>query len=266
MINPVDEVFIDLRTSCTKDEAVAKMLGWMKGNIRPKYIEVTEHGIPAEQLQHLHSLEGSLQDELLEQREAARRKLIEAAESDGDIGEAYEAVEKCDDLIRKAATYLLDIDDEISKGESSDLRIDRQATDSSGIIHITIKSLDQWARQYGISIIEASASNTENANALTQLEEQYEEEDNDLEQGLSKKSAESLYTTLAFLVEAYIAADKSSRRPDGSPNVLAIAENLESLATCASKQGTTIPGQGAQSIKKRITKALEIQRLNPNTK
>ena len=33
MINPEDEVIDDLRTSCTRDEAVIKMFGWMQGPI-----------------------------------------------------------------------------------------------------------------------------------------------------------------------------------------------------------------------------------------
>lgn len=256
MINPVDEVFIDLRTSCTRDEAVAKMLGWMKGNIRPKYIEVTEHGIPAEQLQHLPTLEGSLQDELLEQREAARRKLIEAAESDGGIGEAYEAVEKCDDLIRKAASYLLDMDDEISKGESSDLRIDRQATDSSGIIHITIKSLDQWARQYGISVIEALVLNTENTNLPSQPEKQGNA--NGSGKGLSTAATDNLYVSFAFLIEAFI--DKTQKYGSrDKPNVSTIAQHIESIAV-ESNNKEKLAGQSKEAIKDRIEEALKIKR------
>ena len=36
-----DEIVIDLRTTCSKDEAAAKLLGWLRGPIYPKYIQVT---------------------------------------------------------------------------------------------------------------------------------------------------------------------------------------------------------------------------------
>lgn len=36
-----DEIVIDLRTTCSKDEAAAKLLGWLRGPIYSKYIQIT---------------------------------------------------------------------------------------------------------------------------------------------------------------------------------------------------------------------------------
>ncbi|MDO9273348.1 MAG: hypothetical protein Q7T94_10065 [Rugosibacter sp.] len=167
MINPEDEILVDIRTSCTKDEAVAKLLGWMQGHIRQKYVRVTLHGVSEDQLPYLHSLDRPLQEQLLELREAARHQLIEAAESDATFMEMQakeNAVIKADDQINQAATYLLDIDDEIRRGEESELIIDRQATESTGSAHITIRSLDKWAREkYGKQILGSSSSGMSSA-------------------------------------------------------------------------------------------------------
>lgn len=101
MVNPEDEIHIDFQTSVTKEEAVAKMLGWMQGPIYPKYIQVTENGISADQLTSLHFMDGSLKEQLLELRETARSEFLDAVEADlpfETIREKEEAVEKYDAL------------------------------------------------------------------------------------------------------------------------------------------------------------------------
>jgi hypothetical protein len=35
MINPEDEIIVDLSTSCTKEVAVTKLFGWMKVGFQP---------------------------------------------------------------------------------------------------------------------------------------------------------------------------------------------------------------------------------------
>jgi hypothetical protein len=171
MINAEDEVYVDLSTSCTKDEAVAKMLGWMQGQKRLKYIQVSAHGISADQLPYLHTLEAPLNEYLMALRESARHELLDAVEAGAANEVIYEkddAVAKCDALINKAMSYFLDINEELDKDESSELKIDRPKSESSDEIHITLKSLDRWARKnYGIHILEStvnSGSNPSNAN------------------------------------------------------------------------------------------------------
>jgi hypothetical protein len=157
MINAEDEIYYDLRTSCTCDEAVAKLLGWMRGPIRRRHLSVTEHSDSVTDLPHLDSLNGSLQQTLEEMRETARQDLLDAVEAgvstyvflDKDF-----AVRRFDALTIDAATYLADINDELAKGGASALRIDSMATAKSGVVHISLRSLDDWAsRRYGISIL-----------------------------------------------------------------------------------------------------------------
>lgn len=164
MILPEDEVIIDLKTSCTKDEAVAKMLGWMKGSIRKRVINVTEHGIPADELPYLHTFEGPLESYLVDLRNAATDELLKAFEMDAadDVRvEKDNAVDKCVEKIELAHAYLADIDDELAKGELSALRIDKENTRKFGEERITIRSLHDWAlKKYGLHILTSSKSAT----------------------------------------------------------------------------------------------------------
>lgn len=262
MINPEDEILIDLRTSCTKDEAAAKMLGWMQGNIHSKYIKVTEDGISGDQLPFLQSLEGSLQDQLQELHEAARNALLDAAEanlSDEIIQERVAAITRCNALTQNAGAYLAAIEDELAKGEASGLRIDRQATDETGEIHITIKSLDDWANtKYGISIIDPSPKYEidNSSNQQKGLEENGK--------GLSNVKAQNLYTSFAFLVEAFAQIATGFKHEDDSPNVKAISERIAKLSETANK-GQQLAGQSTHAIKKRIEEAAKIKRsILPN--
>jgi hypothetical protein len=191
-------------------------------------------------------------------RETARLALIESVEAGDSISitqEKKEAVEQCDEQIRKAASYLVDIEDEIAKGDSSDLKIDRHRTNKMGTIHITLKSLDQWARKnYDISILDQSPKPlTENPS--TQPESQQEKKP---ESGQTK--LENLFTSFAFLVEALAGngTGKEFRHDDGRPNISTISARLARLAADANKK-QPLSGQGAEAIKKRIKEAMHIK-------
>ena len=137
MINAEDEIYYDLRTSCTRDEAVAKLLGWMRGPIRSGHLPVAGHGDSVTDLPHLDSLNGSLQQTLEEMRETARQDLLDAVEAGVSTNVFLDkdfAVRRFDALTIDAATYLADIDDELAKGGASALRIDSMATAKSGVV------------------------------------------------------------------------------------------------------------------------------------
>jgi hypothetical protein len=125
MINLDDEMLPDLSSSCTTDVAVAKMLGWMHGPLRRKYTLVTLNGVSEDQLPLLYSLDVSLDEQLLELLEAAKNALYKAAES----GASAEGLQELAGVVTK----------------------------KTGVTHITLKSLDQWARkEHNIAIIEPS--------------------------------------------------------------------------------------------------------------
>lgn len=170
MIKPEDATIIDPRESFTIEEAVAKMLGWMHGPIRLQTIQMDDRGILPDQLPHLHSLFISLDDILDQLRERARLEMLDAADAyeaagrpeEGAVLEAVwekeDAVTQCTELIISANFYKSEINKELAKGESSALKIDQPETDKTGVDHIRLHSLDAWAKQYGVSIIDAPES------------------------------------------------------------------------------------------------------------
>lgn len=254
MINSEDPIVVDLRTSCTKDEAVAKLLGWMRGPIRRKYTLVTEAGIPVDQLPKMHSIGGPLSEQLADLQEAARMQLVEAAEAGASIEVLHQ---KQDDVagwnaqIMKAASYLRDIDDELAKGDESALKTDKRAKKESGVIHLTLSSLDQWARnKYDISIFETAVEKSSEGNSTSQSIQP--ENEATLNGGLSKLKADNLYTTFAFLVEAF-SQTLTKYGKDSKPNVSAIAKHIEAIAAKTSVQD----GQDQETIRKLISEAMK---------
>lgn len=161
MLTPEDDILIKQETSCSKEEAVAKLLGWMRGVRRQKYVEFTPGFISEDQLPYLYSLGGTVQDLLLDLRNKALSEYHYAAIIDPSENSFVIADKKRDDvtrldrLIDDAASYGQAIERELDRGEASILRIDHDATESSGAIQLTLSSLDRWShRQYGFSIFD----------------------------------------------------------------------------------------------------------------
>ncbi len=167
MINPEDETIIVNSISCSKDEAVAKMLGWMRSPVRLKYIKVSSLGIQPDQLEHMHSIEGSILDLLNEQREIARNVLLDLAEEaattqdDSRRSTLHDLINQKDSdivmwqsLINKASSYLHAIDTELTKGKNSTLKTEDTSCDNDEPL-IILDSLDKWANaNFGITVRE----------------------------------------------------------------------------------------------------------------
>jgi hypothetical protein len=263
MIEPVHEIIVDLSTSCSEEIAVAKLLGWMKGPIRSKVIRVTEHGISEDQLAVLYYMEDSLEEQLSELREATRQEYVAALELDEPYEELKlkeEAVKNADSLIRKSSMYLSDIKEELAKAENPELKIDPQASKEKGVTYITLRSLDQWAKQkYGFSILDDQEQHISPEDTQEQPTMQEKEEDFDPRAGMSKTVANNFLTTFAFLVEAF--ASTADKYGSDNPNILAIATRIEELANKA-YGGEKFPGQGHEAIKKRINEAMKVKKSN----
>ncbi len=170
MINTEDEVCYDLRSSCTEEEAVAMMLGWLRGERRTRYIQVSLDGIDPEQFPYLSWLPDTLEATIREQREKASIKFHNAVvNGEIAIAEANEAiVEEWNRLAKRARQYRIDIGDELTKSDSA-LRIDQPTTNASGVTHITLKSLDHWSRkEFGIAILDDAPHASNRIKALTE--------------------------------------------------------------------------------------------------
>lgn len=162
-MNPETDVIINIQTSCTRDEAVAKLLGWARGRYFPKSVQVTEHGINEVDLEKVAQFEGSVQEQLAAIYEKARSEFIDAAEaceSHETLSILEGKVYECRALVDKAAEYFLDLDDELSSPEM--LRIDRMKTERDGQTYVTLRSLAEWSKQkYGIDIMKVPGADDE---------------------------------------------------------------------------------------------------------
>lgn len=256
-----DESIYDFSASCTVDVAVAKMLGWMHQHKRRARTQVTEYGISADQLAGLPTL-GSLDDQLRELVGAAKRRLNEAADKDmppEELNRLSGEVLDNEEKLKTAMKYRRSIVDEVAKGEKSELNIDKGATESAGETYITLDSVERWARKiHGVSIDGAQEKSTVSAaTADTSGDEQ--EDDGNPKDPLSRTRADHLFTTFAFLVEAFGATAVAKYGDRGDLNVKAIAERLEALANEANKN-EPLKGQSAEAIKGRIEEAMRIKR------
>ena len=156
-INPEEPIYIERRGSCTKDEAVAKLLGWMRSPIRHLCFRVDEYGcVLPEHLPTMHSLDVPLMDFLDGQYESARIAFLDAVEGDATLPEIQEreaAIPIWGKRIENALAYLRDIERELAKGKGSML-IEQEATDETEGALLTLESLNLWAMsKYGISTI-----------------------------------------------------------------------------------------------------------------
>jgi len=253
------EHLVDLRPSCTRDEAVAKLIGWRRGPLLRKYFLVTEDGVSADQLPDLLSTEMPLHEQLAAVREAALRRLesaLQAEAPENELDERLASVDAIDALIRKAYTFMIELEDEISKGESSRLRVDHEATRETGKGHFTLASIDAWARDKygGLSILDDATAVESRQPATWGLS------DGSPEKAVRQRKLDNVLTTLAFALEAL--AEKVGKRyqhETGALNVKALANDLSARAAKANKD-QFLKDQSAEAIKDRIEAALKTKR------
>ena len=158
--------FADDRT-VTIDEAVAKLIGWMRTERRIPHLQVTLDGIDRTQFVRLYRLPEPLMKIIHDERETARLKLFEAADawfastkssefSDKKRNELFEIVaareadfDYWDNIGEQAAKYFKAIEASLDR-KNSPLKTDRSNPD-----RIVTASLRDWAkRQFKIDIDE----------------------------------------------------------------------------------------------------------------
>jgi hypothetical protein len=258
MMNPEDDIYIDEKTSFTREEIVAKLMGWLQGTRRRAFTEITSNGIAPDQLPNIHSFDGlSVMQLLHDQRDSAQREFFASANSN-DTVETIQAKEllviQCDALIDKAKSYFIDFDEDVANEAGSSLKIDKTATESTGISHYRIKSIDAWAMDlYGISIID-----TEIGKSLAGEESEYPVDVRNEKEGLSKTSANSLFVTMAILIEAFVEKCGTEFGDPSDPTVSTLSQYLSDHAKPAGKR-TPLRGQSDERIMDRIEEAIRIK-------
>lgn len=244
IMNPETDVIINIQTSCTREEAVAKLLGWSRGRYFPRSVQVTEHGIDVVDLEKVAQFDGSVQEQLAAIYEKARSEFIDAAEA----GESHETlallevrVHECRALVDRAADYFLDLDDELSSPET--LRIDRMRTERDGQIYITLRSLVEWSKKkYSIDIMNAP-----------KVDDEKHHLDPEEYSGQAAGMTEIDKVNLALVALMGVVAKTSAfNKGDGVPNKSAISKKMEEV------MAAEIPGAvgvGHESFRKKLDAA-----------
>lgn len=133
---------INLQTSCTKDEALALLLGLGDQRIVPgEYDPDIPEDIDIES-DFAFWIEEYLNDEF-ELLEGEYKLAIHNEEPHDIIAKKLEDFNKLKELISKAEKYAHYFDDEISKGEASAIRLNK--SNSEHTPHYTLISFYQWA-------------------------------------------------------------------------------------------------------------------------
>lgn len=271
-----DQIFIDLSISCSKEDAAAKLLGWLRGPILHQYIEVAPAGITVDQLKHISSLHctigGTLRSQLTELHTAAL-VAFEGANNGAELEDTANAVLYWEKQIRLAARYLRDIDDELAKDDKSVLRIDKVETEKSGESYLTLSSLDEWAQtKYKFSIFDDGILETEEnvskeivaTDKITQqdglsFEEPINNQQSDIDpdgpdEVKNRILVNNIYLTLAFFLEAF-SQTLPKYRKGTEPNCDAIASHFERAAIAANKI-FYLYGHRSENLRKLFRKAV----------
>lgn len=163
---PTFEYTLNLKTSVTIDEAVAKMLGLMRGAVRGP-----ESKLINADLNYLPELTFELEAYFDNMREILTDIVIDVfgrSSTDEEKSAAYYDLLKCDQLINKAVEYKSAIDLELALGNVSVLKIDQKQTEEFGDEHIYLASLDEWVKQkYQFSIYPDKNMNINNPELIT---------------------------------------------------------------------------------------------------
>ena len=255
--NPLDNHLLDTNTTCNIEEAIAKMLGWLRSPLRLDPQEIRIGNITIEEMPYLHELNHDVDEYLIMFREEAVENFFnidnDASASEEKKQKAIEALSNCDYLIDKAAHYRCALEDELIKESGSRLRIHKVSSESNDQLHITLKSLFDWAyEEFELNIFENIPSKP--------LEYPAAKKDKSIkindEKGLSKVKADNLYKSFAILIHAFVnnSSNKSKYLINGKLNKEALSRDLFEQAS----QLDAADSQSKESIKTRIEIAFKI--------
>ena len=149
MVSLDSDVNIDISTSCTKEQAVMKLLGWSQGIFTSTKMYISIDGLWLDQLPSISHHNLNLEDQLKQLHERARQEYLcafppEAFTSEFDpekhisSNDVYETLIKKQEnlesvkvLIARARSYAMNIDEEIDKGGKTQMVAKRQGSQNA---------------------------------------------------------------------------------------------------------------------------------------
>lgn len=214
--------------SCSIEQAVAKLLGWAKGPLFRKTVRVTEAGVVDDDLALVEVFEGGIDAQLESMLIDAQNQAIVALDDGAthdELSHRDKRIEQVKELVARVHDFRIRIDDELAKGQDSQLRTDRRRSDESGMVYITLRSLDQWAvKEYGQPVLAAPlGAESDQQTPEVELDEQ------------AKNSPVLARTNAMIVVSLFqdLLVEVSSQkyiRDEFKPNQSAIAKRLSEMA------------------------------------
>jgi hypothetical protein len=192
-------------------------------------------------------------------------------------------------LIERAHELAMDIEDELDKGDNSILRLDKDATEKSGVTHITLRSFEKWRARYDTStghpgsqtehqtvvdvplnsrsssetiavsgdksVLNSTSPNKKKnyTSLLDMLSEPFELDSKKISRGNI-----GIYITLALAVEAIVKKFPNYGDKDKIPNISRVADFIAGAHQDPDGK-PLIDGQGLEMIRKRLSKAMELR-------
>lgn len=259
MTNYHRNILIDTRTSCSKDEAVAILLGRRTDD--PIYGDLSEDCDPVERQEHFMDwLDLSIFEELVDERDDILWELEHATENHdlATIEACQKRIVQCDNTIRRAKLILCGIDDELAKGAASELRAITTQDPETSATQITMSSLSAWSKDKTFVTAPLDAAPMQPVPPAPHVDA----DDEPLltaKGGMTPKSAKSFLVTFYILLEQFVAVTKKDYVDESGTgmNKQAIIDLLWEKSLPDARHGHFLPDQSIASIKKRLAKVIE---------
>ena len=249
-----DDFILDLSASCSKDQAVMRILGWGTETVYPKKLHVMEDGTLKEDSRLVYRPDFSLNEFLSEIYRDAKNAYLNSVPADATtdminamLEKALPGIERAETMIDQARRYMLDIVDELARGNASGLRLDKESTTKHGEEYITIRSLDAWCKEKKLVIEEPERVPLEDDLSMGALNKPVSE---------MSKTETGLYTVLGLLTEAY-AKDLGETyfSKSGEVNVTQMAIAVAAHADTYMDKDQHFPGQSLATVRARLSVA-----------
>lgn len=203
-------------------------------------------------------------------------------ESEKVFRDAAEEVMHISTKISYAKIYFCGIDDELSRGEASELRVDKMATEDPRNPRITLNSLDAWAKKQGYPldwscVVQSPSSPVEGveeerdaprlesldavqgtSSLVAGVEEAREAPLLNAKGGMSPTSVQSFLMTFAVLLEEFLTRTGRKFKSEGGENVseAVLAQHLSSRSLPGARNNKYLDGQSVSVIELRIKEVI----------
>lgn len=255
--NDSEDFYIDLSASCTKEQAVLRLLDWRESTIKKYFFHIDHTGAKKTDIKEISPTAIDLHDYLSEIYKEALQKYENAIpdkytkdELNAIIYEHTPNINKAKETIEQAHSYLMDITDELAKPNCS-LRIDQETTIKEGKTYITIRSLNEWKKKkYQDTNGSPNAEPSSPDNEISEGDSQFVPAN-------IKTSYLNLLTSFSIAINIISETSKSFKYKERI-NVSQISEKMSSTGQSMTRTGNfALPGQTPTAIRDRINKALK---------